>query len=542
MIIVILLSILAWAPLLYPGFIQTHSGLGAVYDALSARSPSSGWLPTYGTPGDGPLASWLLVILKTVVGPLAALKLLYAGSFILAGLGMYLLAKRIWGQWPGLVAAAVYMLIPYRLVAIYVRGALAESLLLALAPFLFVALHKAARLPQRRALLAAALLAMLLSLLNFGLAVLVIALALVWSVTNLQTPESSEPSGVSGVAHLEAQPDAHAAPSGMPDVPKLAVLSVLSVVAGAILGLLVLLPAGGSLLATMPGWSDHLVYFFQLFSPAWGFGESVAGWQDAMSFQIGLVPVALAIAALWGAYEAKVAVQRRAVLVLSILACALVFLTLTLAAPLWQVVPLAALVAYPWQLLGLAALPLAMLAAVAAHALMPQDQPAALVMLAVLVAATVLGSYTYLAPRYIDAADLPDLSHPPLARLGDDILLLDAQVENQAHPGGSVKLSLVWQALRQPAADYTIFTHLLDGQGNQGGQIDVRPQNDQKPTNTWLRGEVVHDEITIPVDPGAPPGEYHLSVGMYLLATMQRLPIAGAQQGEVVLGPIKVQW
>ncbi len=63
LIVVGLLSIFAWAPLLYPGFIQTLSGLGATYDALSARPPFSGWMPTYATPGDGPLASWLLTAL-----------------------------------------------------------------------------------------------------------------------------------------------------------------------------------------------------------------------------------------------------------------------------------------------------------------------------------------------------------------------------------------------------------------------------------------------------------------------------------------------
>ena len=44
------------------------------------------------------------------------------------------------------------------------------------------------------------------------------------------------------------------------------------------------------------------------------------------------------------------------------------------------------------------------------------------------------------------------------------------------------------------------------------------------PTTSWLPGEVVIDEYEIVVDATAPAGEYQIEVGMYDLATMQRLP------------------
>ncbi len=519
MIIVVLLSVIVWAPLLYPGFVQTHSGLGAVYDALAAGGPLSGWMPAYGTPGDGPLATWLLALVQAAIGALAALKLLYALSFILAGLGMFLLARRLWCSLPAFVAAAVYMLLPYRLVTVYVRGALAESLLLAVAPFLLLALWNSAHSPRKRNLLLVGLASLILALLDAGLGVLVTFVAVIWYAMMPWTSDVSK----------------------TPDVSRGVWKGALAAAAGLALALLILLPAGGRMFANMPEWNEHFVYTFQLFSPTWGFGESVPGWQDSMSFQLGLIAVGLAFLALWGAYESEDARQRRTVIILAGLAGLLAFLSLTIAAPLWRVIPLAAFVAYPWQLLGLAGIPLALLAGAAAHTLMPSAKPESLTIVAVLLAATVLSSYSYLAPRFMNEADIPDLTHPPLAQLGDDILLLDAQADKEAAPGGNVTVTVIWQALHQPGADFTTYVHLVDATDAMYGQQDTRPQKGERPTNTWLRGEVVRDVITLPVKADAPPGEYRLAVGMYLLATMERLPVVGSDQSDIVLGPITVK-
>lgn len=534
LLIVIIMSVLAWAPLLHPGFIQSQSGLAAIYDALSVRSPLTGWLPAYGTPGDGPLATWLLVILKAVMTPLGALKLLYALGFALSGVGMFLLAGRLWGNWPGVVAAVVYMLAPYHLSAAYGRGALAESLILAGAPFLFLFLDDAVHTTRWRTRPLVGLTSAGLVLLNFGLGVLFVALGLVWTAA----------------ACFGAAPV-------LPDVEGSRERRYLTALTAAVIGiaaaLLVLWPGGGRFLANMPGWREHFVYFFQLFSPGWGFGVSSPGWQDEMSFQLGLAPLGLAIVALWGAHETSDARYRHNVVVLVILACVTALLVLTIAAPLWQIVPLAALLAYPWQLLAPTILLLALLAGGAAAWVAGQgeaqelgddaaDRPAgSLVALAVLLAAAVVASYPYLAPRFVDAADLPTLNHPPIARLGDTILLLEARYDGQGRPGGTVHLTLIWQAVRRPPADYTIFAQLFDAAGTKRGQQDMRPHNGDKPTNTWPAGEIVRDDLTIAVADDAPPGDYTLKIGLYLLATMERLPVADSDQREVVLAPIKIR-
>lgn len=518
-IVVILLSLVAWAPILSPGFIQTHSGLGAVYDALSVRAPWDGWLPAYGAAGDGPLATWLLTALRTVAGPVDALKLLYAGGFVVAGLGMFALARRLWGDWPGLIVAAVYMVMPYHLATVYVRGALAEAILYALAPWFGFALLAAMTRPRSLSLLAVLLLASALAFANPGLAVVAAALWIVASYALARWRETTE-------------------------VPKTSVVSpvlpVCSVVIGVVAALAVLWPARGSVLPAVGDWREHFVHFYQLFSPFWGVGESTGGWQDGVSFQIGIAPLALAFLAVWAALDNSRHREQRLTWTLLIAAAIPLALALTTTAPLWGLTRLERVVAYPWQMIGLAAAPLALLGGAGAHAVL-QPGRAQLTAVAVLAAVVVLGSYPYLAPRFLNAADLPDLSHPPLAQLGDDILLLDARYDQQAQPGGTVRLTLVWQALRQPQDDLTVFNHLLDGSGVRRGQQDARPQSDGKPTNTWLRGEVVRDEIVIPVAADAPPGDYYIQTGMYLLATLQRLPHGGSERSEVTLGPITVR-
>jgi hypothetical protein len=57
---------------------------------------------------------------------LTATKLTFILSFMLGGLGMFLLVRQLWGNWSGVVAASIYSFFPYRSVDIYVRGNVAE--------------------------------------------------------------------------------------------------------------------------------------------------------------------------------------------------------------------------------------------------------------------------------------------------------------------------------------------------------------------------------------------------------------------------------
>ncbi len=148
--------------------------------------------------------------------------------------------------------------------------------------------------------------------------------------------------------------------------------------------------------------------------------------------------------------------------------------------------------------------------------------------LAALLAAAVLIGYPHLLPRFVDAADLPPLQQPPLARLGEHIVLLEAQTTGDIRPGSVITLTLYWQGLDSMDKDYTVFVHLLDAHGQFQGQHDGPPLGGARPTSGWLPGEYLRDAHPIEVASAAPPGAYTIEVGMYLLATSERLPVAGA--------------
>jgi 4-amino-4-deoxy-L-arabinose transferase-like glycosyltransferase len=121
--------------------------------------------------------------------------------------------------------------------------------------------------------------------------------------------------------------------------------------------------------------------------------------------------------------------------------------------------------------------------------------------------------------------------HPLEVNLDDKVRLLGYDLEAESYkPGQVIGLTLYWQALTTVEKDYTVFTHLLGSynpltNGPLWGGHDSRPGGDTYPTTVWEAGEIVVDEYGIPIQADAPPGEYQLEVGMYHLATMERLSV-----------------
>ncbi len=141
----------------------------------------------------------------------------------------------------------------------------------------------------------------------------------------------------------------------------------------------------------------------------------------------------------------------------------------------------------------------------------------------------------------------PHPEYAQTAQIGDAIKLLGYDLDKtQARPGETVRLTVYWQALKTPAASYTVFAHLLDAGGVLRGQQDALPRGGALPTERWLPGEVVSDAYDIPVAADAPPGDYSFELGMYLPETGDRLPAIDAagsrlQDDRVLLGRLRVQ-
>jgi hypothetical protein len=79
----------------------------------------------------------------------------------------------------------------------------------------------------------------------------------------------------------------------------------------------------------------------------------------------------------------------------------------------------------------------------------------------------------------------------------------------------TAKLTLYWRALAAPEHHYKFFVHVADpGTGVPATQVDTMPQGSTYPTGMWAPGEVVSDEIVLPLA-DVPPGQYDLAIGWY---------------------------
>ena len=116
------------------------------------------------------------------------------------------------------------------------------------------------------------------------------------------------------------------------------------------------------------------------------------------------------------------------------------------------------------------------------------------------------------------------------AQLGNEIRFLGYSfVPKTAVPGEPVTITLYWESSQKTAADYTIFIHLLNEEGELIAQRDSQPQNGIYPTYLWDEGERVQDKFELMIPEDAPEGTYSWAIGMYELATLTRLPVASDQ-------------
>ncbi len=133
----------------------------------------------------------------------------------------------------------------------------------------------------------------------------------------------------------------------------------------------------------------------------------------------------------------------------------------------------------------------------------------------------------------------PTVGHPAqfasnIGLLGYRLTDAEGQPVSVLHPGEALILDLYWRAEQKVREDYTVFAHLV-GQGFNpatSGPVwaghDSQPVSGGYPTSQWFADQIVADRHPLTVDPEAPNGEYELEVGLYLLQTMERLPVLDA--------------
>jgi hypothetical protein len=354
---VVLLVLPALVPLARAGFFDSHDGLFHVYrlQALD-RAVRAGvlyprWFPDfafgYGHPVlnfYGPLSYyWGLPFTLLGADAVLALKLVFAAGLIASALGMYVFARLHLGRGAALVAAVVYAYLPYHLVDLYVRGALAEFLAFVWFPLVLWAFHRLVTSPANRRFVPAALASLLLTALvaTHSLSALIFAPVL----------------GIYLILLLADQPRRGA-------VGGIVLSLALSVALSAFYWLPVLAESGyvGLGQGASRGYQDHLVGLSGLFSlgPAYPYPTESG---VAPAFPLGLGQLAIIVAALLVIFGLRL----RSWLSLFFLGVALVsaFMLTSASRPVWQILePGLAFLQYPWRFQALTVLATAFLAGV----------------------------------------------------------------------------------------------------------------------------------------------------------------------------------
>ncbi len=175
-------------------------------------------------------------------------------------------------------------------------------------------------------------------------------------------------------------------------------------------------------------------------------------------------------------------------------------------------------------------------------------------------AALTLGEIEVAAASH--APDAARVASRSLVNIGNDVALRSANVRAglasrrgvweaplRLRPGQAFHLTLRWQVLQHPRASYTIFIHLVDGEGRLWLGRDYTPLGGAFPSYLWfpkwLPGQQVVDPYRLVAPENLPPGQYRLEVGMYEMSSVRRisqLDLSGEMTGDrFILGPIVVE-
>ena len=438
LILLFILSAFALAPLASPGyFFDAHDADHSVFflvefdKALRDGALWPRWGPDhalgYGYPVwvlYAPLAYYVAEGFHLLgLGFTAAVKATWALGFLFGGWGMFLLLRRWFGRGPAgraaaLVGGLLYVYAPYHLLNIYVRAAFAEFSAMAWFPWVLLAFDRLASphpSPSEgegarawRAVAVAALAYAGLLLTHTASIVTFTPLLMAYILFGLLRLALAGRRSWGEVARATLR----AAAGGLLAVG---------------LAMIFLLPmlleqrfiAQEQWVQGSYGYRGHFVYLSQFLDPFWGYGYSddATGPNDGLSFQLGIAGVVLALtAALVGLRRASP--QRGVTSFFLAATLASLAAMLPLAQPLWDAIGPAALIQFPWRLLSIASLGVAILGGAAVASLLwqpslparPSSQsavpaagsnaqaPAA----AVLALAVALASLAFTLPQYTD--------------------------------------------------------------------------------------------------------------------------------------------
>lgn len=288
-----------------------------------------------------PLAYYIGEVFYLLSGSLLfSAKMMFAVPFVGAYIFMFLLGRKLWGNWGGLLSGVFYSFAPYHAVVFYVRGAMGEMWSLMFFPAIFWAL---VRLKDDVTIGNASLLAILVALLALS--------------HNLSTMLFLPVTLVFAVVLFTQKKDF-----------KFLTIFLASVILGLFLAAFYWLPGVTEkdlvhVETTTFGYFSYTEHFKGLrklfMDNSWGWGASVrevpGGERDGMSFQIGLVHLLGWLSALTAAVYLWHKDRRTSILVgfLSAIAAGSVFMINPRSEFIWKLFEPLKFIQFPWRFLML---------------------------------------------------------------------------------------------------------------------------------------------------------------------------------------------
>lgn len=362
---VVILTILSWfalKPLFQAGFFPMHDDTQVARVAVMSNAIAEGQFPVrwvsdlgfgYGYPiynFYGPLPYYVGSIFTSFgFSALIATKIMFGIGIILLGWTTFVLVASFWGPIAGLTAATLTLYAPYHAVQIYVRGAVGEFWASAFIPMILLGFLLAGSSKSRQSgvvLGSIGLSAVILSHTLSGFVAIISCIVFLFGYAVFRF-----------IKRLSWDRD---------------VFLAYIMIVGLGLGLTAFfwLPAFVEMrftsvagqIGNTASFKDHFVCLSQFWNSPWGFGGSIPGCIDGLSFKLGKIHILLGLIGFlfWNrlrknAYKSLYLVAAGLVLV------GIVFAT-SVSLPLWSILPQFAYIQYPWRFITIIELGLAIIA------------------------------------------------------------------------------------------------------------------------------------------------------------------------------------
>ena len=352
LILVILSSFFAFRTLLIPGFFPMHDDTQVARVFEMGKVLGQGifpvrWVPDLGYGYGYPIFNFYAPFAYYIGGfflmagfdALVATKLMMGLGIVLAGISMYVLAREFWGEIGGFISGLFYLYAPFHGVDIYVRGDVAEYYAYAFIPLAFYGIWKVYKTERLKFIIVGAF-GYAGIILSHNLTAMMITPFLLFLIflLCLATMRSKKIATIYLLLFTAFYGLLLSAFYWMPALLEMHYTNVFSQIGGG------------------ADFHDHFICLRQLWDSPWGFGGSVPGCSDGLSFKIGKLHILFVLfSAVAFGFSYKNNPHRHALLFSYAGFLVTIFLTLNTSQFIWDSFSAMAFFQYPWRFLLLIA-------------------------------------------------------------------------------------------------------------------------------------------------------------------------------------------